>query len=85
MTELEQLRKVAHEAARYLNGDGSRAELAKALQVPTPQRWTHVGLTRGGLLGRVQGEEGSNVRIVDANGGEHLVPKASLHLSWAPV
>lgn len=57
MTELEQLRKVAHEATRYLNGDGSR----------------------------VQGEEGPNVRIVDENGDEHLVPKTSSHLSWASV
>jgi hypothetical protein len=33
----------------------------------------------------VQAEEGSNVRVVDENGSEHLVPKASLHLSWAPA
>lgn len=84
MTELEQLRKVAHEAARYLNGDGSRAELAKALQARTQTRWTHISLSSG-RYGRRQGDEGPNVRIVDEDGSEHLVPKASLHLSWAPV
>lgn len=84
MTELEQLRKVAHEALRYLNGDGSRAELAKALQARTQQRWTHASLSSG-RYGRRQGDEGPNVRIVDEDGSEHLVPKASLHLSWAPI
>lgn len=84
MTELEQLRKVAHEATRYLNGDGSRADLARALRKRTPDHWTHVSLSSG-RRGRVQGEEGPNVRIVDENGSEHLVPKASLHLSWAPA
>lgn len=84
MTEIEQLRKVAHEAARYLNGDGSRAELAKALQLRTPGRWTHVSLSSG-RRGRVLGEEGPNVRVVDETGNEHLVPKASAHLAWAPI
>lgn len=84
MTELEQLRKVAHEATRYLNGDGSQAELAKALQLRAQGRWTHVNLSSG-RRGRIQGEEGPNVRIVDENGDEHLIPKTSSHLSWAPV
>lgn len=84
MTELEQLRKVAHEAERYLNGDGSRADLAKALRQRPQDRWTHISLSSG-KRGKLQGEEGSNVRVVDENGNEHLVPKASLHLSWAPV
>jgi hypothetical protein len=84
MTELEQLRKVAYEATSYLNGDGSRAELAKALRLSTQGYWTLTSLSSG-RRGRVQGEEGPNVRIVDENGSEHLVPKASLHLSWAPA
>jgi hypothetical protein len=84
MTELEQLRKVAREAERYLNGDGSRADLAKALRQRPQDRWTYASLSSG-RYGRRVGEEGQNVRIVDENGSEHLVPKASLHLSWAPV
>jgi hypothetical protein len=84
MTELEKLRRVAHEAARYLNGAGSRAELAKALQSGTQGRWTHVSLSSGRYCRRV-GEEGQNVRLVDEDGGEHLVPKVSPHLLWAPV
>lgn len=85
MTELEKLRQVANEASRYLNGDGSRAELAAALMGQKARgRWTHVSLSSG-RRGRVQGEEGPNVRVVDENGSEHLVPKASLHLALAPV
>lgn len=86
MTELESLRAVAHAAARYLKGDGSRAELAKALQARSPyqfNRWTHISLGSG-RRGRVQGEEGQNLRMVDDAGNEHLVPKASSHLSWVP-
>lgn len=82
MTELEQLRHVAQAARRYLNGDGSRALLAKALaSVVAPNEWPYVE-AGSGLGAKLVREDAGTQRFITARGDEVTVPSATAHLRF---